>query len=380
MDYDKVACNSFVRINLDAIASNLQTIQNHIGKDMGIIPILKGNAYGFGITELAAFLTQKMHMPMLAVAQVWEALQIIDFGVKADFYIIGGVPFRNIPMVVEHDMITPAYDVTYLQRLNAAATAKNMLARVKIKVETGLNRVGVTPGEQLEQLMDAIDQLPHIQVIGAFTHFASAEVIDSSFTLEQAARFKEALPQIKARNYQLDYVHSFNSGAITWLKDYEHMTHVRTANLVFGYDMIDQPHHSLELIESASWHAYVTHVKDVPPGESVGYSRIYPVTSPIRVATVSAGYGDGFPRHYAVTGKAEMLIRGRRAQVIAIAMDQTMLDVTGLEVEIDDLVTIYGSDGDEKICMREIQERSGLSYQSATVSISQRVPRFFTGG
>jgi len=372
-------CNSYLQIDLDVVADNIRRIREHIGQGVDIMPILKGNAYGLGLYEMARFLTVRCGIKAIGNALAAEALQLKEAGIQSEFVIIGGVPFHNIPAVVEQDFITPAYHMDYLHRLEEEAVRRGRRARVNIKVETGLNRIGVRPGGDLEKLMDKLQELRNIDVVGAYTHFADAEAADKGFAMEQFAAFKRALKQIRERGFRLQYVHASNTAATVWLRDGE-ITHVRPAGLLFGYDVNEEPHNSLGLSEALTWRAFVTNVKTVSSGETVGYGRAFAAGRPTRVATVSAGYGDGYARHLAAFCGAEMLVRGKRAKVIGPCMDQTLLDVSGIDVEMNDTVTLIGRDGDEYISMFELQKRMGQTYLAVAATLAQRVKRIYVGG
>ena len=372
-------CNSYLLVNLDAIAGNVRIIREHIGPGVDIMPILKGNAYGMGLYEIARFLTRNCGIKTIGNALTAEALQLKDAGIECEFAIIGGVPFNNIPTVVRQDFITPAYQRDYLQLLNKEAARIGKRARVSIKIETGLNRIGVWPGGELEELINQLRELKSIEVVGAYTHFAESEAVDKRFTMEQFAAFKAALKQIRAGGFSLQYVHAFNTAATVWLKD-EEITHVRPAGLIFGFDVNEAPKNTLGLTEALSWRAFVTNVKTVPAGQTVGYGRAFAADRPTQVATVSAGYGDGYARHLSARCGAEMLVRGKRAKVIGPCMDQTLLDVSGIDVEINDTVTLIGRDGDEFISIFELQERMGQTYLAVASTLAQRVKRIYIGG
>ncbi|MCL2497018.1 MAG: alanine racemase [Symbiobacteriaceae bacterium] len=378
-DYDIGYSNSYLLVDLGIIRKNIAKIRAHIGAQVDILAILKGNAYGLGLVEMGRFLTRECGIKFVGNAQVAEALQLIEGGVQCDILVIGGVPFHNIPAVVAHDLVTPAYSLEYLTRLDGEAKKQGKIARVKIKVETGLNRIGVWPGEELEQLLTGLKQLPNLQVIGAFTHFSYAEAVDKSFTREQYAYFKQGVQQIQDQGWELPYIHAFNTAASVWLQD-SLVTHIRPAALLFGYDSNMDIDNALQLEESVTWRTFITHVKTVPAGETVGYSRYFKVTKATEVATISVGYGDGYLRSLAMQGKPDMLVGGQRAPVIGTCMDQTFLDVTGLGAKIDDPVTIIGRDGAEYISAYELEEKMGQTFLAMLATVSPRVKRVYIGG
>ncbi|MCL2498567.1 MAG: alanine racemase [Symbiobacteriaceae bacterium] len=370
--------NSYMEIDLKGIKDNLAKILRHLDGKLELIPVLKGNAYGFGEVGMAEILYRQLGFPLLACAQTYEAQLIRDAGMDVDLFILGGIPFNNIPAVVRHDFITPAFHVDYLVKLNEEAVKQGKPTRVKIKIDTGMNRIGCKPGKELAAVLDTLAQCPQVKLIGVFTHFAESEAEDKSFTLKQLEEFRKGLAQIKERGYDLPYIHAFNSAATVWLPDITDFTHVRNGNLIFGFDKNIEPENTLGLSMIFAWRAFITHVKDVTVGETIGYNRFFVVEHPMKVATISIGYADGFPRNMALYANSDVLVHGQRAKVIGIAMDQMLIDITHLpEVKLNDIVTLIGSDGKEHITTEEIGERINANILSLTALISARVPRIY---
>ena len=371
------ACNSYLEVDLGAIARNCQKVREHIGSDVDIIPVLKGNAYAAGLQELGRFMTLECGAKTVACAQAWEAEHMRQAGVDCEILVMGGVPFNNIPTVVELGLMTPAYHEDYLTRLNAEAAARGKKAKVHIKIETGLNRIGVHPGEELDTLCMLLKTLPALEVVGIYTHFAESENPDRSFTLLQMARFREALKQVEPFGFDFTYVHAFNTSSIVWMRD-PCITHIRAAGIFFGFDTCLEPVNGLGLEESLTWRAFITHVKTIEAGEALGYGRSFTAEAPMKIATVSAGYGDGYSRALAAYQGAELLVHGQRCKILATCMDQTFLDVTHLEnVKLNDTVTLIGRDGDACISVFELQEKMGQTYLATVATIQNRVKRVY---
>ena len=372
--------NSYVEVDLGEISRNIGKIRRRIGPDIGIIAVLKGNAYGSGTVEVGKYLADNCGIEILGLAGAAEAVPLREAGIDKELLLLGGIPYNVIPAVVEYDLQTPAFNTEYLELLEAEAKKRNKTVYVHIKIETGLNRIGVKPGQDLDELCLFLKNLKHVCVCGIFTHFIQSGNPDKTLTLEQMGKFKEALSQVRSHGFSPQYVHVSNSGASTWLSD-EEITHIRPGGLLYGYD--DnlgenwQSKNLFDLKETLSWHSYVTNVKTVPPGETVGYDCAFKVTKPTDVATVSMGYGDGYPRTLGTSGKAEMLVCGKRAPVIAICMDQLFLDVTGIPVRINDQVTIVGKDGNEFISVFELARKMNQTYLAAASLISGRVGRVY---
>ena len=369
-------CNSYLEVDLDEINRNIEKIRAGIGADMDIIAVLKGNAYGTGLVPVGLFMHKHCGINTFACAQTFEAVQLRESGIDCDIMVMGGVPFHNIPAVVKHGIHTPAYNKEYLTHLNQEAESRGKIAYVQIKVETGLNRIGILPGKQTDDLCNHINSLEYIKVTGAYTHFTESERPDKTPSHKQLELFKNALEQIKRHGYELKYIHAANTAASTWLRDTS-LTHVRPAGLLFGFDVNIEPKNLFDLNETLSWRTFVTNVKEIKAGESVGYNRGFIAKRPSKIATISAGYGDGYNRQLAMSMTADALVNGKRVPIIGICMDQTFLDATGVGVNVNDTVTLIGKDGDENISIFELQQKMNQTYLAILAVISGRVLRTY---
>jgi len=372
--------NSYLEIDMDELCNNISKIRKGIGKGVDIMAVLKGDAYGMGLVTIGRHLAENCGIKTFACAQTREAVQLrTQANFSGDILVMGGVPFHNIPHIVEWQLHSPAYNHQYLTLLNDEAQAQNKTAAVHIKVETGLNRVGVWPGKQLDDLCLLLKSLDNIVVAGAFTHFVESEIADKTSTYEQLCLFKDGLEQIRNHGFAPKYVHAANTAASTWLQD-PMLTHVRPAGLLFGFDVNIEPKNRFALKEVLSWNAFVTNVKTIEKGETVGYNRAFTAQNTTQIATFSAGYGDGYTRSLAVSGKAHAIVNGRRAAIIGICMDQTFLDVTGIDVAVNDKVTLIGQNGDECISIFELQDKMQQTYLATIAVVTQRVVRKYKYG
>ena len=372
--------NSYLEIDLKTISSNVEKIRKGIGSKVDIIAVVKGNAYGMGIKEIAKHLDTECAIQTFGVATTNEGIDLRSAGIEKEILVMGGVPYHNIAAMVEYDLHSAVYDLKYLELLNQEAIKANKTAKVHIKIETGLNRVGVLCGEQLDELCKFIKGLSNVLVVGIYTHFYQSEVKDKTATYEQFEKFKTALAQARTHGFEFKYVHTSNSNATTWLFDDE-LTHVRPGALIHGvdenYDDNGQFKNSFGLSYATNWKCYVTYVKTVPAGETVGYNGAYKATKPTDVATISIGYGDGYVRSLGASGKGVMIVNGKKVPVIGICMDQMFLDVTGVETSIGDIVTILGKDGDESVTAMDLQAQMGQSYLAILSIIPNRVARIY---
>lgn len=375
-----MAHNSYLEIDLKTLSANVEKIRKGIGPKVDIIAVVKGNAYGMGIKEIAKHLDTDCGIQTFGVATTNEGIDLRDGGIKKEILVMGGVPYHNISDMVAHDLHSAVYDIKYLELLNEEAKKAGKIAQVHIKIETGLNRVGVLCGKQLDELCEFLKGLSNVKVVGIFTHFYQSEVKDKSATHEQFKKFKTALAQARGHGFEFKYVHTSNSNATTWLFDDE-LTHVRPGALLYGvdenYDDNGGFKNSFGLSYAINWKCYITYVKTVPAGETVGYAGAYKVTKPTDVATISIGYGDGYVRTLGVSGKGVMIVNGKKVPVIGICMDQMFLDVTGVEANTGDVVTILGADGDESVSAMDLQAQMGQSYLAILSIIPGRVARVY---
>ena len=197
--------NSYVEVDLDVIRSNIEKVKKHIGPNVGMIPVDKGNAYGMGTVPIARMLTQDFGADIISVAQIYEAAQIREAGMKdVEILIMGGIPFHAMPYAVQYRVQLPLFNKESALALSKAARDAGV-ARVEaqIKVETGLNRIGVRPGQPMQELLECIKQCGNIDVVGCFTHFAHSTDYNNPFAKEQLACFKEGVAQIKADGWNL---------------------------------------------------------------------------------------------------------------------------------------------------------------------------------
>ena len=280
MDRMDLNCyNSRLEINLSRIGRNIDKIRAYTG-GLGLIPVVKSNAYGYGTAAVANFLVRRCGIRFLAVARLFEACQIQDSGCPdCGILILGPVPAFQIPTIVKRKIEIPLFRVEDAKRLSEEAK-KQGLASVKahIKIETGMNRIGARPGKELSDLLSCIKGLGNIEIDGVFTHFATADQANegkgNDFTREQFSRFLEGLSQIREAGITPRYVHCCNTGATAWLKEaYSVCTHVRTGSLYLGYSSIQNDWNPIGVEESGSWKTMIVNIREIVPGESVGYGR-----------------------------------------------------------------------------------------------------------
>lgn len=375
--------NSYLEIHLNRIKENINKIRKYTG-GLEVLPAVKSNAYGLGTVEIAKYLVQECGIRFLAVARIFEACQILDSGCnQAGIMILGPVPDYSVSIAVARDIQIPVFHGEGVRTLSEEARKQGKeKVKAQLKIETGMNRIGVKPGDDLKSLLDEIQKAGNIEIDGVYTHFATADIAEhgkgNDFTREQFRLFKLALEQLHQAGISPRMVHCCNTGATTWLKEaYPVSTHVRIGSLYQGYSSIQDDWNPIGAQECASWRTVIVNLKKVHLGESVGYGRKFMPVRDTEVATIGIGYGDGYLRSFAMAG-APVLINGKRCRFVGICMDQAFIDVTGIPCKIGDTVTLFGEDGlGNRISGLEIGHLMGETRLAMFTHITERVARIY---
>jgi len=369
--------SSYLEIDMGRIRDSIERVRRHIGAGCEILPVIKSNCYGLGTEAMAEFYTRECGMRLLSCAQVSEGAQIRSCTPPdTEILVLSGVPLPAVKHAVRHGLQLSLYNEEGVRALSAAAREAGRSVRAQIKIETGMNRIGARPGEELARLICALRECGNIEIVGAFTHFATASEPESAFTREQLARFREGLAQLDGAGICPEYVHCCNSGGTAWLRE-AFYTHVRCECLSLGYPCMDDGSNLLGVREPASWRAFVTNIRRLMPGESAGYDRAFMAEHPTDVAVISAGYGDGLYRPLASRG-GPVIVGDVRTRYLAVCMDQSFVDVTGIDCRLGDEVTLLGeSAGGAALSLEELKRLTGQTLTYPLTMINSRVARVY---
>ncbi len=373
----------WVEVSLRAITKNLDTVRRHVGPRLEILAVVKSNAYGLGAVPVTKAL-ERAGANRFGVTCSNEGLELRQAGVRKPILVLTGfwpgeekrfIDKRLTPTVTRVD------DVRLLERAARAARVKSKL-RFHLKINTGMNRLGILPSE-LAAFANALADCRHLQLEGTLTHFASAEDFSARQTDDQEHLFRECLERMHALGISPGIVHMANSGAIcarpsTWADM------IRPGAILYGYyQSFDPPRKGQEVRDqlplepSLSMRARIITLRDLPPGQPVGYGARFTTERPSRIAVINAGYADGIMRQRTNRGCA--LVRGRRVPLVgAISMDLTTLDVTDVPgVALGDIVTIYGKDGNAEIKVSDVAREIGTVTSDLLCALGRRVPRYY---
>lgn len=371
--------NSYLEVDFGRMKESFRKVQAAAGR-RGVIPVLKANAYGIGLVPMADFLVNTMNCDVMAVAQTSEGVLLRQAGFRqADIMLLGPAPRHALPYAVENDLLLPVFSRETALWADEAAAALGKTARVQLKIDTGMNRIGVRQGAALEDLLAFLKTLEHLRVEGVFTHFVNATYTDDPQTPVAYAKFEQAVAQLRAAGFAPKYIHCCNTGATSWFKDDRISTHVRPGSLYMGYDSMDDGTNWLGVEECVSWRAFITNIHTVPAGESCGYCNHYVCRRDTVVATVDIGYADGLFRPLAQGGTGGvLLVNDTRCRYLATSMDQTMVDVTGVPCQVGDQVTVFGySQGGAKLPLAELMRYTGQNLSYSLCLTNHRVKRIY---
>ncbi|HEY0709148.1 MAG TPA: alanine racemase [Polyangia bacterium] len=363
-----------LEVDLSQLAANYHAIAAHVAPAR-VMPVLKANAYGHGLVEVARRL-QTIGAPMVAVAYLEEALRLRQQGVQMPVLVLGGLVGSQIPRFLDHDLTLTASSVDKLRAIEECAAATGKRARVHLKIDTGMERIGMH-WYSAEPLLEASLSTPHVEIEGIFTHFANADGADLSHARLQLERFHEVLSFYERRSLPTPLRHAANSGAIAQLPE-SHFDLVRPGILFYGARPSPDVPNLIPVASALRWVTRVVFFKVVKAGNPISYGSTYQANEMTRVVTLPVGYGDGYGR--AMSGNAQVLIAGKRHPVVGrICMDQVMVSIGWDSAYNGDEVVLLGRQGDGEIQIEDLAAWANTIPHEILTSINTRVPRVYRG-
>ncbi len=355
-------------IDLDAVAHNYRRVRDRVGSAR-VCAVVKADAYGHGVVPVAVRL-QREGVDAFGVALAEEGLELREAGVTAGILVLNGVYGDAHRDVLEAGLTPVVYDLAQVEAFDRAWDGAPFA--VHLKVDTGMSRLGV-PLSSLAAFLDGLARFPAARVDGVMTHLSSADN-DDAYTREQLGRFRDALTRIRARGHAPRTVHAANSPA-TLAHPEARFDMVRPGIVLFGAP--PAPHLDADLRPAMRLRTEVIALRDLAPGDSVGYGRTFRAPAPMRLATVPMGYGDGLMRF--VSNRGAMLVGGVRCPIVGnVSMDLTTLDVTAVpDVAVGSEVVVLGEQDGGRIGAEDVAEWAGTIPYEVLTNVSRRVPRFY---
>ena len=366
----------YAEISLAAIRHNIREVKKRLPEGVKLLGVVKANAYGHGAVPVASYLENQVDY--FATATIEEAIELREHGISAPILILGYVSPSQYSDLVEYDITQTIDSYAQALALEKEAARQNRKAKAHLAVDTGMTRIGFQVTEHDADEAAKIADLPHIELEGMFTHFSCADQEDKTYCSMQMEKYDKMTELLAKRGVTIPLRHICNSAGIMEFDDHR-FEMVRSGIITYGiYPSEEVKKERLDLIPALYWKSHVIHVKEVGPGIGVSYGATYVTEKPMtRIATVSAGYADGYPR--ALSNQGCVLIHGKKAPIIGrICMDQMMVDVTDIpDVQVEDVVTLIGTDGDETITIEEIANPAARFDYEMLCDISSRVTRVY---
>jgi len=367
---------TWVEINLDAIANNVKNIKKLIGEEKELMAVVKGNAYGHDVLEIASVVLNN-GATRLAVARLEEGIFLRKSGITVPILVFGLTLKQQAELLVSYNITPTVSEYEMIEKLSGSAFKEDKIVKVHLKVDTGMGRIGISPNHVLN-FIKKIKVLKNVEIEGIFTHFSVADKKDKTYTEKQFKKFMEVLTILEKEEIRIPVKHVGNSAT---LLDLPHMwlDLVRPGISVYGLYPSTEVQKTVKLMPAHSFKTQIVFLKKLPQGESIGYGRTY-TTKKKRtvVASLPVGYADGYNR--LLSNQGEVLVRGKRFPIIGrVCMDQTMIDVTDLpQVEIGDEVILWGRQGQEEVSVEEIADKIGtINYEIVHMPDKKRVPKLF---
>ena len=367
---------TWAEVSLDAVRHNMEEVRKRLEPGVKAAAVVKANAYGHGAVQVAGAL--KDLADFYAVAMLEEGLELRDAGIEHPILILGYTSPSQYEEMLKADIRPCIYDMRTARELSAAAVSLGIAARPHIALDTGMTRIGFQVTEEDADAIAEISALPGIETEGLFTHLSCADMTDKAHSRDQIRKYDEMLKMLGERGVGIPVRHVCNSAGIEEFDDSRYEM-VRAGIVLYGlYPSEEVDKSRLDLIPAMEWKSRVIHVKEVGPGLGVSYGATYVTEKPcIRIATVSVGYADGYPR--ALSNKGRVLIHGKTAPILGrVCMDQFMVDVSEIDgVTVEDVVTLIGRDGDEFIPVEEVADPAGRFNYEMVCTVTSRVPRVY---
>ena len=364
---------TYLKIDLNKLEHNFNCVRNKLPSDVKILGVIKANAYGHGAVEIGKFLDDKCDF--FGVACIEEAVELKKAEIKTPILILGRVFPFDIETAVKYDVRIPIFSYEDAVVLSNEAVKQGKNVPFHFCIDTGMSRIGFQVSEESADICKSITELPNIFAEGLFSHFATADENDLSKAVEQRNKYKKFCKMLSDREVEIPIKHLNNSAGIMNFDEYFDMC--RMGIITYGLypsDEVDKGILDLEPI--MSWHAKISHVKDLETNREISYGGTFKTDKVTKVATVPVGYADGFPR--CLSNKGKVIINGKYAKILGrVCMDQFMVDVSDIECNINDEVVLFGTQKNAHISLEELSNSAYSFNYELPCRIPLRVNRVY---
>lgn len=375
MQIEKITRPVWVEIDLDNLAHNMREHRRLTKPEAKCTAVIKADGYGHGALEIGSTLLEN-GADRFAVATLSEAIQLKKRFPSTEILILGYTPNHLLDCVLDNKLIQTFYTLEQVIAYSNLAASKNVTAKIHLKIDTGMHRIGMKADSETAEEILQMSKLLNIEIEGIFTHFATADDTDKSYTEGQVTLFNKLVDELDFLGVKIPIQHVANSATIIDLPELDYDM-VRAGIMLYGlYPSNEVIKANADLKQVMSLRAMVSHVKTLGPGEGISYGLTYKTTGEEQIASIPIGYADGFTRMF--TGKAKGLFKGSKVDVVGrICMDQCMVNVTGLECQQGEVITLFGEDSGAFISIDEVASYIGTINYEIVCMIDKRVPRVY---
>ena len=369
---DEIVRPTRVEVDLAVLKENFIKIRKHV-EPSKVMPVLKANAYGHGLVRVAQ-LYEQLKADYLGVAVVEEGILLRQMGITMPILVLGGVWGNQVPLFLKHNLTITASSIDKLNQIDDIAFQMKTNAKVHLKIDTGMERIGVHY-YNATKFLEAAYTCKNVSIEGIYSHLANSESDDLTHTKLQLERFNEVLTFFEKHSLSAPLRHIANSGAILQIPE-SNLDMVRPGITLYGVYPSRKVKKSFEVKPALTWKSIVVYFKVVKPNHPVGYGLTWQTNHNVRAVTVPVGYGDGYFR--SMSKKAKVLLKGKRYPVVgSISMDQIVVNIESDSAYNGDEIILLGSDGTNSITCEELAEWAGTIPYEILTNINTRVPRMY---
>lgn len=365
----------YAKIDLDTISENIKAAKDTLKNGTKIMAIIKADGYGHGAVPIARELNDLVDA--YGVAIVEEGIELRNSGIDKPILILGYTAVEQLNEVIAYDITQTVFQFEIAKQMDEEAKRQGKVAKVHIKIDTGMGRIGYQPCRESIDEIIKISKLEHIDIEGIFTHFACADMKDKTSADEQLATFVRFTTELAEAGVNIRLKHASNSAGIVDM-NYANLDMVRCGITTYGlYPSEEVNKYNLAIKPAMELKTHISYVKELEAGHGIGYGSTFVTDKLMRIATIPVGYGDGYSR--ALSNRGRVLIHGKSAPIVGrVCMDQFMIDVSDIpEVAQGDVVTLIGRDGSEEITVEEIGCLSYSFNYEVVCNVGKRIPRIY---
>ncbi|GGC77917.1 alanine racemase [Thalassobacillus devorans] len=364
---------AWAEVSLDAFRKNVLAFKQHIQPDTKLMAVVKADGYGHG-AEAMAKEAVAAGADYLAVALLEEAILLREAGMDEPILVLGYTPPNAVETAISQEITLTVFTKEAADAVRIAAESLKKTARVHVKIETGMNRIGITEEKQALQIIESLTS-DYVFIEGAFTHFADADNPDPAYTKEQFAAFCGFVDFLE-NHISIPIKHCCNSAATIAYPEM-HLDMVRVGISLYGLYPEEHLKPLIPLKQVMSLKVKPVLIKKLEANQTISYGRTFTTAQTSTIATLPIGYADGLSR--SLSNKGDVTVQGKRTPIVGrICMDQTMIDVTGIEfITVSDTVTVFGEPSEGFISMGEIADHMGTIHYETACLIGKRVPRVY---